>query len=114
MVLPLRAYASAARRRGPKRPLPGARERPGERARPSAASSRRPGPVSQLGARVSLLGRAEECALLDDLLDGIRQGESRSLVLRGEAGVGKTALLRYLDESASDLTVARAVGIESE
>ena len=63
---------------------------------------------------MSLLGRADECALLDDLIDDIRRGESRSLVLRGEAGIGKTALLEYLVESASDLTVARAVGVESE
>ena len=63
---------------------------------------------------MSLLGRADECALLDDLIDDVRRGESRSLVLRGEAGIGKTALLEYLVESASDLTVARAVGVESE
>ena len=64
--------------------------------------------------RMSLLGRADECALLDGLIDDIRRGESRSLVLRGEAGIGKTALLEYLVESASDLTVVRAVGVESE
>ena len=63
---------------------------------------------------MSLLGRADECAVLDGLLDDIRRGESRSLVLRGEAGIGKTALLKYLVESASDLTVVRAVGVESE
>ena len=62
----------------------------------------------------SLKGRDRECALLDDLVDAVRQGESRSLVLRGEAGIGKTALLEYLIDSASDLTVVRAVGVESE
>jgi len=61
-----------------------------------------------------LLGRADECAALDDLLDAVRRGESRSLVLRGEAGIGKTALLDYLVESGSDMTIARAVGVESE
>jgi DNA-binding CsgD family transcriptional regulator len=44
----------------------------------------------------------------------VRQGESGTLVIVGEPGVGKTALLEYLVESASDLTVARAVGVESE
>jgi len=61
-----------------------------------------------------LLGRAEECAALDEVIADIRRGESRSLVLRGEAGIGKTALLRHLVESAGGLTVARAVGVESE
>ncbi len=63
---------------------------------------------------MSLLGRADYCALLDRLIADIRGGVSRSLVLRGEAGIGKSALLQYLVESASDLTVARAVGVESE
>jgi DNA-binding CsgD family transcriptional regulator len=61
-----------------------------------------------------LRGRRDECAALDALLAGVRVGRSGVLVLRGEAGIGKTALLRYLIESASDLTVARAVGVESE
>ncbi|MFZ0973731.1 MAG: ATP-binding protein, partial [Solirubrobacteraceae bacterium] len=61
-----------------------------------------------------LLGRATECVRLDDVVSAIRRGEGRSLVLRGEAGIGKTALLRYLVDSARDLTVLRAVGVESE
>ena len=63
---------------------------------------------------MSLLGRADECARLDGVIDDIRRGESRALVLRGEAGIGKTALLEYLAEAASDVTVVRAVGVESE
>ena len=63
---------------------------------------------------MSLRGRASECGLLDGLLADVRRGESRSLVLRGEAGIGKTALLEYLSDSASDITVLRAVGVESE
>ena len=64
--------------------------------------------------RASLRGRAEECARLEGLVGDVRRGESRSLVLRGEAGIGKTALLEYLIASASDVTVLRAVGVESE
>jgi DNA-binding NarL/FixJ family response regulator len=66
------------------------------------------------GRRPTLRGRADECALLDTLVDAIRRGEGRSLVVRGEAGIGKTALLEYLVRSASELTVLRAVGVESE
>src|SRR5215207_341574 len=72
--------------------------------------SRFPRPVGRAGLR----GRASECALLDELVSAIRRGESRSLVLRGEAGIGKTALLEYLVASASDLTVVRAMGVESD
>ena len=62
----------------------------------------------------TLRGRTDECALLDTFVDAIRRGEGRSLVVRGQAGIGKTALLEYLVRSASDLTVLRAVGVESE
>ena len=61
-----------------------------------------------------LRGRRRECALLDDLVPAIRHGESRSLLLLGEAGVGKTALLEHLVASASGLTVARAAAVELE
>src|SRR5258707_14873112 len=66
------------------------------------------------GRHPALRGRASESALLDDLVSAVRRGESRSLVLRGEGGIGKTALLEYLIASASDLTVVRAAGVESE
>jgi predicted ATPase len=66
------------------------------------------------GRHQDLLGRGRECGLLDGLLDDVRRGESRSLVLTGEAGIGKTALLEYLVESASDVTVLRAAGVECE
>ncbi|HYU03042.1 MAG TPA: AAA family ATPase, partial [Jatrophihabitantaceae bacterium] len=70
-------------------------------------------PVGAAG-RSRLWGRTSECLLLDDLVSAVRRGESRTLVLRGEAGIGKTALLDYLIASATELTVVRAVGVESE
>jgi DNA-binding CsgD family transcriptional regulator len=61
-----------------------------------------------------LVDRRNECAVLAGLLDGARAGRSGVLVVRGEAGIGKTVLLEYAIESASELEVARAVGVESE
>ncbi len=61
-----------------------------------------------------LLGRRSECAALDELVMSVRAGQSRVLVLRGDAGVGKSALLGYLARHASGCCVARAVGVESE
>src|SRR5918992_2304522 len=61
-----------------------------------------------------LLGRRNERAVLDGLLEAVRAGRSGVLVVRGEAGVGKTALLENAIESASGLRVVRAVGVESE
>jgi DNA-binding CsgD family transcriptional regulator len=58
--------------------------------------------------------RHSECEVLDRLLDAIRRGESRVLVMRGDAGVGKTALLEYAVERASGCRVARAAGVQSE
>jgi len=63
---------------------------------------------------VKLRGRRSECAVLDGMLAAVREGESRTLVVRGEAGVGKTALLAYLLERASGCRIARAAGVESE
>src|SRR5690606_41147066 len=61
-----------------------------------------------------LHGRRHECDVLDRLLEGVRSEQSRVLVLRGEAGVGKTALLDHLVASASGCRIARAAGVESE
>jgi DNA-binding CsgD family transcriptional regulator len=61
-----------------------------------------------------LLGRRSECEALDRVLARLRTGRSPVLVLRGEAGVGKTALLEYLLEEASGCRVVRAAGAESE
>ena len=61
-----------------------------------------------------LRGRRSECAALNRLLEGVRAGHSGVLVVRGEAGVGKTALLEYAIESAPDLRVVRTLGVESE
>src|SRR4051812_4937607 len=62
----------------------------------------------------ALLGRRVECDELDRLLRHVRDGQSRVLVLRGEAGVGKTALLGHLAARAEDFRIARAAGVESE
>ena len=68
-----------------------------------------------LGPRLTMLrGRHRECDVVDGLLEGVRAGRSGALVIRGEPGIGKTALLEYAIESASDLRVVRAVGVESE
>ena len=64
-------------------------------------------------ARPRLRGRNAEQAALDRLLAAVRDGESQVLVVRGEAGVGKTALLDHLDGQASGCRVARAAGVES-
>jgi predicted ATP-dependent serine protease len=62
----------------------------------------------------ALLDRQQERAVLDDLLGALRSGGGAALVVRGEAGVGKSALLEYVAGAAADMRVARAVGVESE
>jgi DNA-binding CsgD family transcriptional regulator len=64
--------------------------------------------------RVMLRGRGQQCRALDGLLADVRAGRSRALVVRGEPGIGKTALLGYAAETAQDFQLARAVGVESE
>ncbi|HUE25799.1 MAG TPA: AAA family ATPase, partial [Solirubrobacteraceae bacterium] len=62
----------------------------------------------------ALRGRRTEIEALDKLIEAVRAGESRALVVRGEPGVGKTALLDYVVEHASDCRIERAVGVQSE
>src|SRR5215208_3721464 len=62
----------------------------------------------------SLLGRAAECQALDRLLEDVRGGRSAVLLLHGEAGVGKTALLHYCAQQASGFRVASVAGVESD
>ena len=45
--------------------------------------------------RPTLHGRGSECAVLDGMIAAVRACESRTLLVRGEAGIGKTALLDY-------------------
>ncbi len=61
-----------------------------------------------------LINRRTERGLLDQLVDAVRAGESRVLVVRGDPGVGKTALLNYLAGHASGCRVVRVAGVQSE
>ena len=61
-----------------------------------------------------LLGRRDECDALDRLVADVLAGASRVLVLSGDAGVGKSALLAYLSARMAGWRVVSAVGVESE
>jgi DNA-binding CsgD family transcriptional regulator len=61
-----------------------------------------------------LLGREREREVLDRLLEGVRGGRGGVLVVHGEAGIGKTALLEYAVEAARGFRVARTLGVEGE
>jgi predicted ATPase len=66
------------------------------------------------GIAYGLLGRQPELEVLDRLFEVVRAGRSSVLVVRGEAGIGKSALLGYAIASASGFRVVRANGVESE
>ena len=61
-----------------------------------------------------LYGRDRECMILRGLLDEVRAGRGSVLLLRGDPGIGKTALLRHLIEAGSAFTQVRCAGVESE
>src|SRR5262249_11676628 len=62
----------------------------------------------------ALRGWGGECGALDRLVEAVRAGASRVLVVRGEPGVGKSALLDYLAGHAPGCRVVRAGGVETE
>lgn len=65
-------------------------------------------------ARPGLTGREEDRAALDDLVGSVRKNLSGTLVLIGEPGIGKTSLLGYAVDAATDLHVTQIAGVESE
>jgi DNA-binding CsgD family transcriptional regulator/tetratricopeptide (TPR) repeat protein len=66
------------------------------------------------GQAAELMDRRSERDALDRLIEAVRTGQSRALVMHGDPGVGKTALLKYLAGQARGCRVARVVGVESE
>jgi DNA-binding CsgD family transcriptional regulator len=63
---------------------------------------------------MTLYGRAGEQTVIDGLLTSARQGRSDAVIVRGAAGIGKTALLDYAAQAAGDMLVLRAAGVETE
>ncbi|MEU5346980.1 AAA family ATPase [Streptomyces sp. NPDC020766] len=70
--------------------------------------------MSSSALRHGLRGRRGECGALDEVVARTRAGQSQVVVLRGEPGVGKSALVEYLVGSATGCQTLRAVGVESE
>jgi DNA-binding CsgD family transcriptional regulator/tetratricopeptide (TPR) repeat protein len=85
----------------------------------SVASSYRdrvrvPADLSRWRRAAELIGRRAECVLLDQIIGAVRSGQSQALVVHGEPGVGKTALLDYLAVQALGYRVVRSGGVQSE
>jgi DNA-binding CsgD family transcriptional regulator len=64
--------------------------------------------------QAALFGRRGECVTLDAVVAGARAGQSQVLVVRGEAGIGKSALLDYVETNAAGCRIARLAGAEAE
>ncbi|TXS44651.1 ATP-binding protein [Streptomyces sp. t39] len=71
-------------------------------------------PGTRAGSGAGLAGRSAELAAVTGLLDAVRSGAGRALVMRGEPGVGKSALLRHAAGRAAPARVLRATGAEPE
>src|SRR6516225_6879584 len=72
------------------------------------------GPGLQRAGVSRLVGREPECTAIDGLLRDARAGMGGSLVVRGEAGIGKSALLGYARQRAAPMRVLSAVGVQAE
>jgi DNA-binding CsgD family transcriptional regulator len=70
--------------------------------------------MSSDGRGTRLRGRDSECETLRGLIDAVRSGTSQVLVLRGEPGVGKTALLEYVTEFATGFRCVQVAGVQSD
>jgi DNA-binding CsgD family transcriptional regulator len=66
------------------------------------------------GGSLALVGRDRECARIDELLGSAAAGGSGSLIVRGEAGIGKTALLGYAARRADEMQLLTTAGVEAE
>ncbi|MFI5844680.1 ATP-binding protein [Catenuloplanes sp. NPDC051500] len=71
-------------------------------------------PIASEGRPVPFIGRQDERRHLEELLDGLRDGRSGTLVLAGEPGTGKTSLLDRAAAGSQDVRVVRIAGVESE
>ncbi len=78
------------------------------------AGQRVPARALTPGRPAGLVGRKAPCRQLDDLIGSVRAGKSTALVVRGEPGIGKTALLEYLAVHALGCRVERTTGVQSE
>ena len=70
--------------------------------------------MSSQGGGQRLRGRAGECETLRGLISTARSGTGQVLVLRGEAGVGKTALLEYTSELAAGFRCVQVAGVQAD
>src|SRR6266536_1169176 len=86
---------------------------PGGGSAPREAAAGAESPVARVGQDV-LVGRSADCRALDDLVGAVRLGLSRALVIAGEAGIGKTRLLRYTAQAAGGLRTVSIAGVGSE
>src|SRR5215472_18536705 len=77
-------------------------------------SLRHPGHRGQVASGSGLLDRQAERSAIDDVLGSVRGGFSATLVIRGLIGAGKTSLLGYAADSASDMQICGVTGVESE